>query len=313
VSGRIRSTLAAVVAGGVLLLGAQAALGAPIVVVVAGHLGRKAVEVKTASARWTAVAEGEYVDANYVTKPDPNALRGRAAVKETSGVQRIRIQDVALQQRQSDGSWKTIKQLTEDVVRQQPTAYAIAYTPTVGTCWTDDRVRDYRVVHHYGVRQTSGTATNRSLTSNIFKGPMLASDPACPRGAFNAWLAGGPTELTLGEPHEVWYLSNFVSIDDQPVSGVTVVVNFDDSLEVELLEAGGLALNEASPDPNDYYLEGATWPSSGEEQVNARFRVTPTRLGSIVSGGSTQSTDPKVEAQEDIWRSEVVQAPVEEG
>jgi hypothetical protein len=92
-----------------------------------------------------------------------------------------------------------------------------------------------------------------------------------------------------------------------------VVVNFDDSLEVELLEAGGLALNEASPDPNDYYLEGATWPSSGEEQVNARFRVTPTRLGSIVSGGSTQSTDPKVEAQEDIWRSEVVQAPVEEG
>jgi hypothetical protein len=306
-----RKIAATIVAGGMLLLGAGIASGAPIIVVVAGGLGRKVAEVKTASARWTVAAEGQYVDDNYVTKPDPNALRGRAAVKEVSGVQRIRIHDISLQQRQNDGVWKTVKQRTDDVVDEHPTAYAIGYTPTVRTCWSDDRVRDYRVVHNYGVRQTSGTATNRSMTSNVFKGPMLASDPACPRGAFNAWLSG-PSELTLGESREVGYTSNFVSIDDGPVSGVTVVVNFDNSLEVEVLEADGLALNENSPDPNDYFLEGATWPSSNDDQVAARFLVTPTELGPVVSGGSTLTSDPKVPVADSVWEAEVV-APAEEG
>jgi hypothetical protein len=301
--------LAAVVAGGMLLLGAGIASGAEIVVV--RTLGRKVVEVKTASARWTASAQGEYVDDNYVTKPDPNALRGRAAVKEVSGVQRIRIHDVTLQQ-QDGGVWKTIAQRTADVVNERPTAYAVAYTPTVKACWSDDPVRTYRVVQNYGVRQSSGTATNRSLTSNTFQGPMLASDPACPRGLFNAWLSG-PTELTLGQPQEVWYTSNFVSIDDGPVSGVTVVVNFDNSLEVEVLEADGLALNENSPDPNDYFLEGATWPSSNDDQVAARFLVTPTELGPVVSGGSTLTSDPKVPVADSVWEAEVVEAPAEEG
>jgi hypothetical protein len=311
-TGRKRRTIAATVAtavmGGALLLGAGSASAGEIVVV--RLLGRKAAVVKTASAAWATSVQGEFVDDNYVTKPDPNALRGRAAVKETRGVARIRISEVELQQLQSNGTWKMIKERTEDVVKQQTTAYAVAYTPTVRVCWMEEEgrtMRTYRVVSSYGIRQTSGTATNRTLTSSTFRAPTLASDPACPRGAFNVRLSG-PDELQLGESREVGFTSNFVSLDDKPVQSVTVVVNFENSLDVELLEGDGLAVNESSPDPNDYFLEGATWPSGNEEQVDALFMVTPTELGRAISGGSVLTTDPKVYAEDSTWETEVVEA-----
>ena len=289
--------LAAVVAGGVLLLGVGVASGAEIVVV--RTLGRKVVEVKTASARWTASAQGEYVDDNYVTKPDPNALRGRAAVKEVSGVQRIRIHDVTLQQ-QDGGVWKTIAQRTADVVNERPTAYAVAYTPTVKTCWSETVSRAYRVVQNYGVRQSSGTATNRSLTSNTFQAPALASDPGCPVGAFNAWLSG-PPEAYVGDPVDVYFESNWVGLNDQPVEGVLVRIDFDDTLEVTPVELDGLEPLADSDDPNDYGLLAASWPSSNENQVAAQFVVTPTQAGTFTSQSMVSTGAPRVEPAPSDW------------
>ena len=310
---RVRRMLAGIAAGGMLLLGAQGAAAATIVPV--KTLGRKVVLIRTASSQWTASAQGEYVDDNYVTKPDPNALRGRAAVKEKAGshVRRIRMQYLVLQQQQADGSWTEVVDEDEDVVRQQTTAYAIMYTPPVRTCWIDEfsnTPRKYRVLANYGVRQDNGTATNRSMESFPFLGPRLADDPECPRGVFNAHMTGF-VEPPLGEPQDSWVTSNFVSIDDKPVGDVTVVVDFDDSFTVEVVEAGGLAPDETTDDPNDYALRGATWPSGNGDQVAAHFVVTPTRPGSAVSEMRTSTSQPKVLPAESKWEAEVVEAPTE--
>jgi hypothetical protein len=66
----VRRTLAALAVGGGLLLGGLAAPAGANTIVVVATLGRNVPTYTSGTASWGASAQGEYVDDNYVTKPD---------------------------------------------------------------------------------------------------------------------------------------------------------------------------------------------------------------------------------------------------
>lgn len=123
-------------------------------------------------------------------------------------------------------------------------------------------------------------------------------------GSFESRLSG-PVELGVGDASEVSFTSHWVGLEGQPAEGVLVRVNFHDSLEVVPIELDGLEPLEDSADPNDYGLLAASWPSSNEDQVAARWTVTPTATGAFTSESVVSVGAPGVPPEFSDWEVSV--------
>jgi hypothetical protein len=297
---RVRRALAATVAGGALLLGLGATPAPAATIVPVTTLGRNVVSYASGTSKWIASAQGEYVDDNYVTKPDPNALRGRGAVQETSGVKRVRIYDVQLQELRA-GKWITVRSRANlpDIVDARSQAYAVAYTPTVRTCWWDDFVATYRVVNLNGVRRTNDVLVNKTTISRTFKGPRLATDPACPTGVITGQM-DTPNELQVGDTtHGRTWLQYFGPgpRDPAPAPNLEVRVNWGDGLAVAEAPAG-YEPNAATPDPNDYVLRVASFAvTDPRNERDDLWTLTGAQVGEWSSSMAIKTSNPLIVTQ----------------
>jgi hypothetical protein len=293
----LRRTLAALAVGGGLLLGGLAAPAGANTIVVVATLGRNAPTYTSGTASWIASAQGEYVDDNYVTKPDANALRGRAAVQEKRGIKRVRIYDVILQQKQSDGSWRTIKSNSNDATSSATTAYAKLYTGTVRTCWEDTFLRTYRVMNSHGIRRNDDRLINKVTYSKEFRGPRLASDPTCPYGFLDVSASISPwdQEWPVGASRTMTTRYGYYGPNDgtQPAPGVVARAIFDGGIAVTTPPTGW-KLDGSTADPNDWVL--AESPSSWalNRVVVATWTLTATQVGSWTIDASLTSTSSRV-------------------
>ena len=299
----IRRALAAVAAGAVMVLGAATAPAeaAPIVVVDA-VLGRNAPTYTsypfdpTPTSKWVASAQGEHVDDNYVTKPDPNALRGRAAVQETFGIKRVRIYDVQLQQLRGS-TWVTVARQATDVVNEASRAYAVSYTPTVKTCWWDDFVATYRVVNQHGIRRVDGIVANRTTVSKQFKAPRLATDANCPTGVVTGQL-DTPNIASEGDTTDggTW-LQYFGPNNPAPAPNLSVTVNWGDGYAVQEAPAGYFPLDD-TPDPNDYRLTVASFGiNDPRNELTEGWTLTAVQAGEWTSSMTITTGNPLIVTQ----------------
>jgi hypothetical protein len=266
---------------------------ASAVVIVDKVVGRKVVTYMSGAAKWTASAQAEIIDPNYVTKPDPDHLRGRAAVQETTGISRVRIYDVKLQQRGKDGVWRTVAQNLTDAVNSSARAYAKSYTPPVEFHPFGDRVlRRFRVVNHHGVRRSDGAVANRTTVSSEFLAAALVNDPDVPDGELSSDVYLGETPWQEpGAPHEMIFEFSWVPAfypDQGPAEGVSARVIFSPGLHVDS-PGEGFTLDETTPDPNDYIRNFGT-VTDVNIFATATFTVTPESGGQWISADLSTTT-----------------------
>ena len=130
-------------------------------------LGRRVVEYAPNGnielGHVTASAQGEVIDSN--SNGIPNALRGRGALLERHGVQRLRMYSIALQVLQA-GTWENVAIDDNDVVAS---SYLVNYTPVPGFCPENTTTLTYRVVHRDGIRWDDGRLGLRTTVSNQFQ------------------------------------------------------------------------------------------------------------------------------------------------
>jgi hypothetical protein len=298
--------LAAVVAGGAMLtLGVvQTAVAAPYVI---QTLGRNVVTYTSSTARWTASAQGEVIDKEGSGKIEPNALRGRAAVQEqgTTAIRRVRIYDVYLQ-RYVNGAWQTVARNATDKVDERAQAYAVSYTPpTRRLCWIDKSLRrTYRVVNSHGIRRSNGVVVNKTTTSKSFSTYALDDDPACPRGLLTAYVAGVPGQIALNDPQAVQVDFSYYSTLGAAAENVVARMNFGDGLVVQDAPAA-MALDESTPDPNDYRQSIGT-VQDGWWLAQDDWTIVGTDLGSQSIAASITTTSARMEVQNSSETTEVL-------
>jgi hypothetical protein len=120
----------------------------------------------------SASAQGEVIDSN--DNGIPNGLRGRGALLERHGVQRLRMYSIELQVFFAE-TWRTVARDDNDVVAS---SYLVNYTPVPGFC-TEDIDLTYRVVHRDGIRWDDGRLGLRTTVSNQFQARAVANTQVC--------------------------------------------------------------------------------------------------------------------------------------
>jgi|SRR5215217_7458077 hypothetical protein len=122
----------------------------------------------------SASAQGEVIDSN--DNGIPNGLRGRGALLERHGVQRLRMYSIQLQVFAE--TWQTVAIDDSDVVVSGVDAYLVNYTPVPGFCPQDIDLT-YRVVHKDGIRWDDGRLGLRTTVSNQFQARAVANPQVC--------------------------------------------------------------------------------------------------------------------------------------
>jgi hypothetical protein len=139
-------------------------------------LGRRVVEYAPNGnlqlGHVTASAQGEVIDSN--DNGIPNGLRGRGALLERHGVQRLRMYSIELQVFFAE-TWQTVARDDNDVVAS---SYLVNYTPVPGFC-TEDIDLTYRVVHRAAIRWADGRLGPRTTVSNQFQARAVANTQVC--------------------------------------------------------------------------------------------------------------------------------------
>ena len=143
-----------------------AAAAAPVVV--KDNLGRRLIGVQLEDgASYVCSAQGQLLDTNGNGLAD--SLRGRAACKERSGVQTLRIYSVRVQSDFAD-TWATALANTTDAVSGPQPAYVVSYTPSSRFCPPPGNFNlTYRVRQLFADRSLSGNVTSFAMNSYQFQ------------------------------------------------------------------------------------------------------------------------------------------------
>lgn len=164
----------------VLLMTAQAQAS----VVVKETLGRNAPTYTsypndpTPTSKWIASAQGESLDTDGNGSAD--SLRSRAAVFETYGIIRARIQRVETQAL-TFGFWSTIQTNPTDKVSEATRAHPVQYTSPTLYCRTDPSLKSlYRSINFQAIRRDDNIVAYRTTYSHHYEARMLDIDPRCP-------------------------------------------------------------------------------------------------------------------------------------
>ena len=104
----------------------------------------------------------------------PNGLRGRGALLERHGVQRLRMYSIELQVFLAE-TWQTVAIDDNDVVAS---SYLVNYTSVPGFC-TEDTTLTCRVVHRDGIRWDDGRLGLRTTVSNQFQARAVVNTQVC--------------------------------------------------------------------------------------------------------------------------------------
>jgi hypothetical protein len=310
----IRRILAVTTAGVTMLLGAAAtATAGPSLPIVMGRYAPVLTSIPGSAkpvAKWTASAQGE-LNRFWAKTGEPDGLIGRAAVLESFGVKRARIYDVKiLRYLEETKTWSVITANGTDAVNEAPTAYAKSYTQPLPLCWNDSgQTRWYQVVSTHAIRRSDNVVTStRTVKSDFFAAPLLASDPLCAKGALRAGLTGifDPYPFVVGVPENVEARFEYES---PPVSttadGVELHVTFSDNLTVTKAPPNWVLDNNTSGNNVWEYVEDIPVWQAGEH-LETTWEVTPNAAGTGTAEVMATSTTPKVNSGHDTMEFEMV-------